>query len=169
MRFHTINGGDKNMYKSGLIVGIVTLLLALGTTLVFPFCVPCLALLVGLAAGYLAGVFEKPGSLEAARKNGAIAGAIGGAGALLGQIIGAAINGYMVGPENALQILQNFGFPTSTYMTPQLYWASTIGGNCCIGLISVLIMAGMGLLGGLLWWSTAGSKSATPPPAFPLS
>ena len=62
------------MYKSGLIVGIVTLLLALGTTLVFPFCVPCLALLVGLAAGYLAGVFEKPVSLEAARKNGAIAG-----------------------------------------------------------------------------------------------
>jgi hypothetical protein len=169
MRFHTIFGGDKNMYKSGLIVGIITLLLALGTTLVFPFCVPCLALLVGLAAGYLAGVFEKPVSLDAARKNGAIAGAIGGAGALLGQIIGAVINGYLVGPQNALQILQSFGFSTSPFMTPQFYWISTIGGNCCIGLISVLLMAGMGLLGGLLWWSITGSKSATPPAAFPLS
>jgi hypothetical protein len=48
------------MVKSGLIVGAVMLLLALGTTLISPICSICVAVFAGLAAGYLANVFERP-------------------------------------------------------------------------------------------------------------
>lgn len=66
------------MLKSGLIVGAV--MLVLGTTFgfLFPLCVSCLAIFAGVGAGYLAGVFDKPGDQGSAAKSGASAGAIGG-------------------------------------------------------------------------------------------
>ncbi len=152
------------MYKSGCVVGAITFFLALGITLVLPFCVPCLALLVGLGAGYLAGVIDKPNLRPVALKNGTIAGAISGAGALIGELTGAVINGFLVGPENAMQIVRSIGLPAIPTMTPELYWISNIGINFCIGLFSVAVMAGLGLLGGMLWWSSHASKATIPPP-----
>lgn len=151
------------MYKSGLIIGGVALVLAIGSTLISPLCVPCLALFLGLGAGYLAGVFEKPSEQPAATKSGAIAGAVGGAGIFLGQMIGTVINGFIVGPEGVAQILEGLDLPADMAGSAGSYWASLIGGNCCMGLFSVGLMAGLGALGGLLWWQTKGKNLSTPP------
>ena len=150
------------MYKSGLIFGAVMFIAALVITLFVPYCVPCVALLIGLAAGYVAGVFGKPIDQPGATRSGAIAGAVAGGGVILGEMIGAVINAVMVGPEKITQILQQFGFP-STQMTSGEYWAAQLGINCVIALVSVALMAGLGALGGLIWWSATGKKEVLPP------
>ena len=155
------------MYKSGLIFGGIMLIVALVITLFLPYCVPCVALLLGLAAGYVAGIFGKPAGQPSATKSGAIAGAIAGAGVILGEMIGAVINAFSVGPEKITQILQSLGISGSIQMTSGEYWAAQIGVNLCISLFSVALMAGVGALGGLLWWSGTGKKQIMTPPVLP--
>ncbi len=149
------------MYKSGLILGVVALFVAAGATLLSPLCAPCAAIFLGLGAGFLAGVFDKPSDNNAIAKVGAIGGAVGGSGAVLGQIIGAVINSYVMGPQGAQQFTQSLGLPTSG--GPGFeggYWVAVFGGAICLSLLDVLLMAGFGALGGLLWWQTTG-KNAT--------
>jgi hypothetical protein len=154
------------MIKAGVILAVVALIIAIGVTLLLPYCTPCSAIVLGLAGGYLAGVFDKPNAQNGATKSGAIAGAIGGVGGLLGQMIGAVINGLVVGPEKAAQIsgpiIESLGLPAGT-LDSSSYWLSTIGINCCLGLVGIGIMAGLGALGGLIWWSTTGKKQQLPP------
>jgi hypothetical protein len=154
------------MRRSGLIAAAVMLVLTIGTTLISPYCVPCLAILVGLGAGALAGMFDKPADSGACAKSGAAAGAIGGVGAILGHLVGGVINAALVGPETAARVLGQFGYSTGT-MTPEVYYGFTFGAACCIGLFDVLLMAGVGALGGLLWWQSAGKPAANPPAALP--
>jgi asparagine N-glycosylation enzyme membrane subunit Stt3 len=154
------------MYKSGLIFGAVMLVLGLGVTLFLPYCVPCVALLVGLAAGYVAGVFAKPVEQQTAVRSGAIAGALGGIGVVLGEMIGAVINAAAIGPERIIEVMRQFGITTPTQMTPTEYWAAQLGINFCISLFSVALMAGLGALGGLIWWNMNGKKQVLPPPAL---
>jgi hypothetical protein len=156
------------MVKSALIFGGVALLVALGITLVMPYCVPCLALLLGLAAGYVAGLFGKPADQASATRSGALAGLLGGVGVVLGQMIGAVINGFLVGPQGVAQIISNLGISGGVQLTPDLYWVANLGVNLCLSLFSVGLMAGLGALGGLLWWNTTGKKHTVLPPSFPL-
>jgi hypothetical protein len=149
------------MTKSGLIVGVITLILGTGVTLLSPFCVPCVAILAGAGAGYLAGVFDKPDVSRASARSGAIAGAVGGAGALLGHLIGGAINAMLVGPAGGAAIAQQLGLPvTSDY--PAAYYGATAGIACCFGLGEVALMAGLGALGGMLWFRLSGQKLTAP-------
>ncbi len=150
------------MVKSGLILGIVALLLTAGIVLISPLCSPCLVIFLGLGAGYLAGVFDKPLTNGATAKSGAIAGVIGGVGSLLGQIIGGAINGAIVGPEGAADILRQFDMGGSA-MDPTTYWGVLVGTACCIGILNIALMAGLGALGGILWWQITGKKNAATP------
>ena len=148
------------MIKSALIIGLAALALAVGASLISPLCVPCLALFAGLAAGYLTGTFEKPSSNANAAKRGTLAGVIGGIGALLGQAIGAAINASMVGPDQALELMRQWGFDTQfsgDYETS--YWLALAGSACCMGILDVVLMAGLGALGGLLWWQITGKTN----------
>ncbi|NCQ35045.1 hypothetical protein GW813_08230 [bacterium] len=158
------------MLKSGLILGVVALLLAIGAALLSPLCVPCLTLLLGLGAGYLAGAFDKPSEKRGSTKSGAIAGAIGGAGALIGQAVGAVINSQLVGPGGAIQLIRQLGIQLPSGATPADiatgYWGGVIGSTCCLGLFDVALMAGLGALGGLLWWQVAGSKRSVLPPSI---
>jgi hypothetical protein len=156
------------MLKSGLIFGGVALVVALGVTLVMPYCVPCLALLLGLAAGYVAGIFGKPADQPTATKSGAIAGALGGVGVVLGEMIGAVINGFIVGPEGIAQVISNLGISSAIQLTPDIYWVANLGMNLCLSLFSVGLMAGLGTLGGLLWWNINGKKHTLLPPSFPM-
>jgi hypothetical protein len=149
------------MTKSGLIVGVITLILATGVTLLSPFCVPCVAILAGVGAGYLAGVFDKPNVSGASAKSGAIAGTIGGAGALLGHLIGGVINAVLVGPAGGAAIAQQLGLPVTSDF-PAAYYGGTAGVACCFGLGEVALMAGLGALGGLLWFRLSGQKPAAP-------
>ncbi|MEJ5310747.1 MAG: hypothetical protein WHX52_13360 [Anaerolineae bacterium] len=148
------------MIKAGLILGAVMLVLGIGGSLISPLCVPCLAVLAGIGAGYLAGVLEKPLTSGGSAKVGAIAGAIGGAGALLGQLIGSILNVLWVDPQTVMNMMEQFGLP-STYYDPNLIKFGQIGGGVCFGLLDIVLMAGLGALGGILWQQIAGKKTDT--------
>ena len=151
------------MLKSGLIFGAIATLLSVVAALVSPLCVPCLAIFLGLGAGYLAGVFDKPIDNGGASRAGALGGLISGIGALLGQLIGAGINGAIVGPENASRIIEQLGLPNAGGDFSTSYWCGLIGGGCCLGIFDIALMAGLGALGGLLWWQISGKKALVVP------
>jgi hypothetical protein len=143
--------------KSGLILAVVALIFSASSTLISPVCTPCLAIFMGIFAGYLAGIQDKPKDEGAAAKTGAGAGAIGGIGAILGQFIGAAINAKLVGPESTLNMLHQLNIPTSGDISGYYLYA-VYGSACCLGLLNVLLMAGLGALGGYLWHQMNGRK-----------
>jgi hypothetical protein len=152
------------MLKAGIIVGLIAFLFAVGVALLSPLCVPCLSLLLGLGAGYLAGVFEKPEEGNETLKIGAIAGVIGGIGMALGQVIGAVINSIIVGPERAAQILESFGLQTGGQTAiGSSYWIGIIGGTVCFGLLDIAFMAGFGVLGALAWGKFQRKNSGSSP------
>jgi hypothetical protein len=138
------------MLKSGLIIGVIMLVLAIGSSLISPLCVLCLTLFAGVGAGYLAGVFDIPLESGQSAKIGAGAGAIAGVGAWLGHLVGGAANAVIVGPEATAQLMRDLGLPAS--VDPSTYYAAALGGGCCLGLIEIGLMAGLGALGGLLWF-----------------
>lgn len=140
------------MFKAGIIIGLAALFFAIGVALLSPLCVPCLSLLFGLGAGFLAGVFEKPEEGNETLKIGALAGVIGGIGMALGQTIGAVINSIIVGPEGAAQIIESFGLQAGgPAAIGSSYWIGIIGGTVCFGLVDIALMAGFGVLGALAW------------------
>ena len=146
------------MVKAGLIFGIVMLVLGIGGSLITPICVPCIALMAGLGAGYLASVYEKRATSGDAAKVGAGAGAIAGAGALLGQITGGIINAVVGDPQLAAELLESWGLP-ATY-DPTMYYVSLIGGGVCFGIVDLVLMAGFGALGGILWYQITGKNES---------
>ncbi|MBN1428085.1 MAG: hypothetical protein JXB07_06845 [Anaerolineae bacterium] len=149
------------MYKSGIILAVVALVVVVGLTLLSPICTPCGALLLGLGAGFLAGVFDKPLDNGGSAKAGAIAGGIGGIGALLGQAIGALLNSVLLGPEGTAELLSQMGVDVgSDAAYASSYWVSTIGMAACVGIFNIALMAGLGALGGLLWWQVTGKNTA---------
>ena len=150
------------MVRSGLILGALALFVSAGATLISPVCVPCIAIFLGLGAGYLAGLFDKPATSSATSKAGAIGGAVGGIGAILGQVIGAVINSTIVGPQGLQSIYEKLGVPTGNMNLTQTYWIGVVGGTLCFSVLDVLLMAGFGAVGALLWWQTTG-KNAVPP------
>lgn len=146
------------MTKAGLILGAVMLVLGIGGSLISPICVPCLAMVAGIGAGYLAGVFDKPLTSGGGAKAGAVAGAIGGVGALLGQIIGGILNSVLVNPQTVMDMMEQLGLPT-TYYDPGFIQFGQIGGGICFGVLDIVLMAGLGALGGILWYQIAGKNT----------
>ena len=144
------------MLKAGLISGAVMFVIVLGASfLVSPYCALCVPLLVGLAAGYMTGVFEKSPATTVQR--GAYAGAIAGGLGIVGQLIASVINAVILqNPDN--QINDLLGVPPSD---PATVWMVQLGSACCIGLVNVALAAGIGAGGGAIWNNTAGK--ATPP------
>jgi len=153
------------MVKAGLIVGGITLVLGLAGGFVFPLlCIPCVALLAGAGAGYLAGQFDRPGLNNTAVANGAKAGAIAGVGALLAHIIAGLAGAAALGPQGAAEMMSQFGLPADPG-NPMVYYGSAFGAACCFGLFEIALMAGTGALGGVLWFNTAGKSQGGVPPA----
>ena len=148
------------MIKAGIIAAIVALILAIGGSLLMGICVPCISIFIGAGAGYLACHYEPAGDSGSAAKSGAIAGAIGGVGALLGQAIGAVITGATAGPEAGLDLARQLGLdvPTEMFASDAFYWVGVIGTGCCIGIFDLLLMAGLGAVGGILWWQFKGKN-----------
>ena len=147
------------MKKAASIIGGIALIFSLGTTLLSPLCVPCLTPFLGLAAGYLAGVFDKPSEQKPSVKIGAWAGLFGGVGMLLGQFLGTLMNGLLVGPEGAATFLNDMGFFVGgPAQVAKYYWPSLIGVTACLTLFNIALMAGLGALGSWVWWQFAGSK-----------
>lgn len=160
------------MLKSALVFGTLTFLVGLAVTFVSPVCVPCIAIFLGLGAGYLAGVFAKPSEAGAAAKSGAAAGAISALGGLAGQMIGGVINAVFLGPEQALAVLRRLGnLPATAGSTAPdaYYYFGALGFPCCAGLFDMALMALLGAAGALLWLRLTGIAGRKSAPAAPAS
>jgi hypothetical protein len=160
------------MLKSGLIIGGSMLVVSVILAFLFPLCIPCLALFAGAGAGYLAGSFDRPGNNSLAVQRGAAAGAIGGLGALFGHLIGGLAAAVFIGPEAATDLARQFGIDpgASAATNPAAYYGGALLTGCCFGLFEVALMAGLGALGGVLWWQMTGSKGQDgmmTPPSMP--
>ncbi len=145
------------MLKAGLIGLAVGGLFGLGITLVLPYCTPCAAIVIGLGAGFLACLWDKPATSGAGAGLGAKTGAIAGIGHLGGQLLGMVLNGLFVGPEGAAELLTQLGIDTSA-MDTTTYWVSQIVINGGCGITNIAVAAGLGALGGLLWHQTLGKN-----------
>jgi hypothetical protein len=158
------------MVKAGLILLAILVVLGLVGLAPVPFlacCTGLLGLLASVGGGYMAGNFDKPVTSGLAARAGAGAGAIGGIGALLIQVIGGLWSAFAVGPEGAIAMLQQMGYDINPAdINPTTFYAGAIGGACCWGLIIVAIAAGLGALGGAIWYSTRGKPTATTPAAM---
>lgn len=159
------------MLKSGLIVGGVMLIVGGAFAFLFPLCVPCLALLAGAGAGYLAGLWDRPADNGRAVQRGALAGALGGVGALVGHIGGGLGAAAFTGPQTSLELARRLGLDVGNAgaVSPAVFYGTAGLTGCCFGLVEVALMAGLGALGGLLYWQMTGKNQAgglTPPPAF---
>lgn len=147
------------MTRAGLIGAVVIFLLALGLSFVSGLIVPCCAIVIGLGAGYLAAMWDRPAQNQLAVKNGAIAGAIAGVGALLGQVAGTLGNAMMLGPNGAMDTMRQLGMDVGNVgVDPTMFYVSSVGTGCCFGLFSLVLMAGLGALGGVIWWQTTGKN-----------
>lgn len=151
------------MLKAGLIGAGVGFLLAIVATLITPLCNPCAALLLGLGVGVLASAWEQPTTPGAGAGVGAQAGAIATLGSLLGQMIGAVATGFIVGPEGVTRFARQFDIQVP--ITRESYWVSMLGGSCLCGVADVALGAGLGALGGILWYELSGrNRVPTVPP-----
>lgn len=158
------------MVKSGLIFGIVALLLFIGSaTIISPLCAPCLGLFLGLGAGYLAGSFDKPANVNESTRKGAIAGAIAGSLGLVGGMIGGVINGLILNPSDLNSIYQLLGVP-NPFTSQSNIWTFQLVGGFCIGLFDIAFMAILGLAGGALWYQITGKNQTRTiiPPQEPI-
>jgi hypothetical protein len=155
------------MWKAGIIMGIAAFLLAFAAAAgISPLCgLACVAPVAGAVAGYLAGVFDKPTTGEGGAKSGAIGGAIGGVGAFFGQALAGVVNALF-----APQITEFLGRTLGTTTDVNTTRVVAFGAGLCGGLVNIVIMAGLGTLGGYLWYRAVGSKAtpAAPPPAPPM-
>jgi hypothetical protein len=155
------------MAKSSIIIAPITLILVGITSLANNYlclCTPLAAVFLGLIAGGLCVYFEKPIDPEKAAIRGGIAGAIAGVAALVGQTIGGTIISVVVGAGQThvacLPGLCNQSSPT----TSQTSWIlSALFSSCFCGLMALAIMAGLGVLGGMLWFQFTKNKKNNPP------
>ena len=145
------------MLKSGLIIGAISFVLVLGSTLIHPFCAVCVGLFLGLAAGYFAGVFDKPISSGESIKKGAIAGAIAAALGLAGGIVGAVINALVVDPATVQSIFNYLGIPNYSISRTDI-WTYQIIFGVCVGLFNIVWMAILGVAGGAIWYQIRGKN-----------
>jgi MFS family permease len=148
------------MVRAGIIVGAVGFVLVLGSAVIIsPLCTLCWGLILGLAAGYLAGVYEKPANNNDTLKKGAIAGAIAAGLVMLGALIGGIINAAILEPADIQQMYELLGIDLTLDQTS--LWVGQLGAALCGGLLNIVLMAGFGALGGILWWQIQGKKRPT--------
>lgn len=140
------------MIRAGLLIGVLTVVTSLVPSLFgFDILLPCMAAFLGIAAGYLAGSFDKPPRLKFAVGRGAAAGILCGLGMGMGNALG-----MMIGKPSSLQsdvlnisLESNLGFQYASWIKSGLV--------CCWG-INAIIFAVMGMLGGLFWFQISGKE-----------
>ncbi len=152
-----------------LIFGITSFILVLVVTFLLGCCTPCIAVLLGAGAGWLAAYWTSAETQNAAVRVGALAGALSGLGALAGQLVGAILAVRLVTPEMVndayewvtqfyqslgSQGLEGFETPGTEFVTR----AAVITQAGC-GLFNVAIMAGLGALAGLLTFRYRNGRS----------
>ncbi|MGB7539053.1 MAG: hypothetical protein WBM17_10970 [Anaerolineales bacterium] len=159
------------MVKSSLIVGVITFILVIIGGLLSSVCClasPVLGILLGLAAGFLCAVFEKPAESEKAAVRGAIAGAIAGGVGLVAQFIGQMIGQLILGGNVAC--IPGMCSESAAPISQTSVTLFAVFNSCFSGLILLAIMAGLGAVGGVLWLKTKPRpKSPAGPSANPAA
>ena len=146
------------MLKAGLPGAVIGFIYVMGITLISPFCTLCFTPLLGISIGYLANRFDKPPKVEASLGSGAIAGAMTGFGALLGQMLAAVVNGILVTNWEELPALfKQMGF--GQIPDQSQYWQTTLTANSFCSLLNLGIIAGLGAVGGLIWFQQQSKKA----------
>ncbi len=152
------------MIRSALIIGAAAFIYMLFANVAQMLCVPFLAIVLGLAAGGLAGFFDKPQMANKAVVNGALAGLIAGIGAILGNMAGLAVRIFVIfGQDTFANMITNASGVQYTSTDTTLGILSLF---CCCAVSDIVLMAATGALGGFLWFKyQSGKKPAAPPPA----
>jgi hypothetical protein len=150
--------GSIGMMKSGFIFGAVTFVLFLGSAItITPFCAPCLGLILGIAAGYVACIYDRPTSSRESIQKGAIAAAIAAGIGFFGSLIGGAINGVIVTPAMIESFARSFYITNINLTQTQILTYQLIFG-VLVGIFDVVWMAVLGIAGGALWFQVVGKK-----------
>ncbi|MBN1439961.1 MAG: hypothetical protein JW929_11185 [Anaerolineales bacterium] len=143
------------MAKSSLIVGVLTFVLIFVGGLLSSVCClasPFLALFLGLAAGYLCAMFEKPADAEKAAVRGAMAGGITGGVALVAQFISQTIVQYILSQSgNLVACIPGFCTEGSAPVDLTHAMLAAVFNSCFWGLILLALMAGFGAAGAVIW------------------
>jgi hypothetical protein len=149
------------MIRSALILGAVSFIYMLVTSVAQSVCAPLLAVVLGLAAGALAVLIDKPQVLNKAVVSGTLAGLIASVGAILGGAAGLAIRIFAIfGPQTFVDIIPYS--PGVTYTQSDINAGLLAVFCCCFSSVFVL-MAGSGAVGGLLGFQFKKIKHAAPP------
>jgi hypothetical protein len=144
------------MIRSALIIGAISLVYMFFANIAQMLCVPFLAVILGIAAGGLAGFFDKPAAVNKAVVNGALAGLIAGAGAVMGTMAGLAIRVFVIfSPDTFVQLIPNSAGIQYTSTDTTLGILTLF---CCCAGLDFVIMAAMGALGGYLWFRYPSKK-----------
>jgi hypothetical protein len=134
--------------------GLAFLVAAAGGILASQQCVPCLALPIGAAAGYLSArrfAADGPSAAGPATSAGARAGAIAGVGAFAGHLVGGVASAVLRGVEGASglldNILSNLGITLPPVPPdPTTYYITVIAISLFLGIFEIALMAGAGAL-----------------------
>ena len=141
------------MIKAGLIGAAAGFIYIMSLTLLSPFCTVCLTPLLGLGVGYLAGWFDTPPSSDTSLVRGAVAGIITGLGVVVGQMLASVINAILVTNSEQLPILmRELGLTELIITDSSQYWQTTLTANSICSMFNLLIIAGLGAVGGLIWF-----------------
>ena len=148
----------KARIKFGLIVGGIGLILNICVCFMIGLCGPVVALLAGVIAGLLAAqqevlTYKKDGALC-----GATAGGIAGALMLIGQVIAAIGTSVFYQYSNTPTIFGEVPAPTAGSDEQIFYYAGSLLGSFCYGLVGVTLSA----IGGAITGYIATSESPNP-------
>ena len=161
------------MRRSTWIAGLVGFVAALlGGAVGWQICLPCLGLVLGAGAGYLACRVQAPADQPSATRVGAMAGGLAGAVTLLGSVIGGLGGAAILGPAGAQAEMQTIAKSLGvavplTPLSPITYYGAALASSACCGAAVVFIMALLGALAGMVWFRQ--TRGDVPRPARPAA
>ena len=141
------------MIKAGLIGATAGFIYVMSLTLLSPFCTLCFTPLLGLGVGYLAGWCPIEGGYQTSLLRGAVAGVISGLGVVVGQMLATVVNAILVtNSEELPRLLRQIGLSDLIITDSNQYWQATLTANSICSVFNLVIIAGLGAVGGLLWF-----------------
>ncbi|MBN2086646.1 MAG: hypothetical protein JW748_15630 [Anaerolineales bacterium] len=155
------------MIRSAVILGAISFIYMLVANVAMVLCAPFLAIILGMLAGALAAVIDKPQLVNKAAASGAIAGGLAGIGAVIGNTAGLLIRTFVVfTPQTITDMITDLTGVSYTETEAALYSLIPV---CCCAITDLILMAAAGALGGFLWmkYQSRGKTSAAPPQALP--
>jgi hypothetical protein len=150
------------MVKSGIIVGAIGFIYLFVTNITMMPCTPFEAVVLGICAGVLAAVFDKPRAAQKAAVSGAIAGSIAAILSVIGNTIGYLIRVYVIFSPRTF--VSNLTQLTGAQYSSGETTLGVLAPLCCCFITDLVLIVGLGALSGYLWFAYKNKKAAPPPP-----